>query len=132
MGFNSGFKGLITFREFHMGFKFGDGSVTVADETKHTFTPGHIHDNTLCRPSVWGYDLRYVLISSAPVMVGQYKLPDSQPGFQFTSSSYTVSWTTHSDQRNKFYWRRLWYMYVYVWKMKYYIEPRRRRMPYIP
>ena len=38
-----------------MGFKFGDGSVIVAKETKHTLTPCHA-----CRPSVGGHDLQYV------------------------------------------------------------------------
>jgi hypothetical protein len=35
-----------------MDVKFGDGSVTVADETIKTGRPVHGHDNTLCRTSV--------------------------------------------------------------------------------
>ena len=78
---------LITLRESHMGFKFGDGSVIVANETKHSRTPGHV-----CRPSVYGHDLRYVKfqVGRRSAMVGQYKLPYSQLRYQYTLSSYTV------------------------------------------
>jgi hypothetical protein len=62
-----------------MGFKFGDGSVIVADETKR---PRTVHGNTLCRPSACGHDVQYVITSNgqtssngSPIQSGNIRSP---------------------------------------------------------
>jgi len=97
-----------------MGFKSGDGSVTVADETKHTRTPGHVHDNALCRPSVCGHDLPYVITSSAQTSCNGRPI---QTPRLLTSASVHVKFVYRVVNHtlwptSQFYWR-LWYMYMY-------------------